>query len=627
MTTPVGGANQRQYLSQIKAWVLYDWADSAFATTVLATVLPIFYASVVGITLPSESTATRYYTITLGLGLAVVALASPLLGILADLGRKKKRFLAGSVALGTIATGLLALTGEGQWLAASVLAVLANAGFATGNVFYDSLLPHVARPEDRDRVSARGYAFGYLGGGLLLVVNAAMIFALGLELGARLSFLTVAVWWAYFSLPLFRRVPEPPADSLEDRANGLSASWTRLQDTFRHLRRYRELFRFLLAFLVYNDGINTVILVAAIYGTELGFSATELILAIVLVQFAGIGFSLLFGRIPSPAEPKRSVFIAFVLFNLVALPGVGILASRSLDRETVGRPGPPFVTEGEFLGEGEYQLTATAGRARFSFNGERIQVRYTAGPDRGEWDVLLDGVAVKEGDEPLTIDGYNRVERIRERIQITAATPGHHTLEIVATDRRDPDATGNLLSPETVEVQSPLRRANLAALFGGLVLLELIGAVVAMQAGPRLPFRWLGRVDTKRTIMLALAVYAVIAVWGFFLDTLIEFWFLALMVAMVQGGSQALSRSLYASLSPPERSGEFFGFFSVVSKFAAILGPLLFALVNSIWDSSRPAVASLAVFFIAGALLLARVNVEEGVASASRGSPPPADKH
>jgi len=624
MTTQVGyqGVTPRQYRSRIKAWVLYDWADSAFATTVLATVLPIFYATVVGSTLPSESAATRYYTITLSLGLALVALASPLLGTLADLGRKKKPFLAGSVALGTIATALLATLGDGQWLAASVLAVLANAGFATGNVFYDSLLPHVARPEDRDSVSARGYAFGYLGGGILLMVNAAMIFGMGVQLGARLSFLTVAIWWAYFSLPLFRRVPEPPADTVEGTATGWTASWIRLEDTFRHLRRHRELFRFLITFLVYNDGINTVILVAAIYGAELGFSTTELILAILLVQFAGIGFSLLFGRIPNPAEPRRGVFLAFVIFNLVALPGVGIIASRTLDRETVGRPGLPFVTEGEFVGEGEYPLTAINGRTAFSFNGERVEVRYTAGPDRGEWDVLLDGVPALDGDEPLTIDAYNRVERKRERILVTANTPGHHTLEIVATDRRDPDATGNFLSPETVEVEPPLRRANLLALFGGLALLELVGAGLAMLVGRRMAPGWVSRMDTKRTIMLALAVYAVIAVWGFFLDTLIEFWFLALMVATVQGGSQALSRSLYASLSPPERSGEFFGFFSVVSKFSAILGPLLFALVNSIWDSSRPAVASLAVFFVAGALLLARVNVEEGVASALPGESP-----
>jgi len=295
---------ERSYRRVVNAWCMYDWANSAFATTILAAVLPVYYSQVAGATLPSEATATAYWSLGLSISLLIVAVLSPILGTVSDVMRGKKRFLALFAGIGILGTALLVVVTTGDWLLGSILAILGRVGFNGSITFYDALLPHVAREDDRDRVSARGYAMGYLGGGLLLAVNVAMIMFLPGTWGPRLSFLSVAIWWAVFSIPLFRRVPEPPAATatLAPGQSVLRVSWERIVGTFKDIRRYRQLFKYLIAFLIYNDGIGTIIGVAAIYGAELGFGSTELILALLLVQFAGIPFSLIFGRLPKPAE-------------------------------------------------------------------------------------------------------------------------------------------------------------------------------------------------------------------------------------------------------------------------------------------------------------------------------------
>jgi len=560
-----------------------------------------------------------------------------------------------------VATGLLVFVGSGDWLLASILFIVGRVGFGAANVFYDALLPHVAREEDQDRVSTRGYATGYLGGGLLLAINAAMIFIIGPEGGARLSFLSVAVWWAVFSIPIMRRVPEPPSDTAElgEGESILAVSFGRLKETLANIRRFKELFRFLIAFLIYNDGIGTIIGVAAIYGAELGFGATELILALLLVQFTGIPFALIFGRIPDRTEKHRRAFLAFVVFNLVALPLVGVIGARVLDADTVGRPGAPFETSGAFVGEGEYgtdsfgvlpadawelrtedelgtgarrdyAVTGAAGsQLRFTFTGREVEVTYRSGPDGGSFAVLVDGQEPTDidgftidgydpdeteptGEDGLTIDAYNPKERFEEVARIDVATPGEHELILVALRNLDDDQTGSVMGIGQIEVLDPTRTSSLGAILGLLVVLEAIGLVFAFGPGKRLMGGVVDRFDTKHTILLSLVVYAVIAVWGFTLNAVIEFWFLAFMVATVQGGSQALSRSLYAAMSPTSQSGEFFGFFSIMSKFSALIGPLVFFVAVQAFGSSRPAVLAIIVFFIAGGFLLNKVDVEEG---------------
>ena len=655
------GIDETEYQRRIRAWTMYDWANSAFATTILAAVLPIYYSQVAGDTLPSAAVATAYWTAGLSIALFIVAIISPILGTISDIRRGKTRFLSISVGFGVVATGLLVLVGSGDWLLASILFIVGRVGFGAANVFYDALLPHVAREEDQDRVSTRGYAMGYLGGGLLLAVNAVMIFVLGPEGGARLSFLSVAVWWAVFSIPILRRVPEPPSDTeeLEEGETLLSVSFGRLKETLAHIRRFRQLFRFLIAFLIYNDGIGTIIGVAAIYGAELGFGATELILALLLVQFVGIPFALIFGRIPDRTEARRQTFLAFIVFNLFALPLVGVVGARALDADTVGRPGPAFETAGAFVGEGEfgaddfgllppdawqlrteddlgtgarrdYVFTGAANaQLRFTFTGREVEVTYRAGPDGGSYAVLVDGKEPTEiegftidgfapdeseppGEDGLSIDAYNPKERFEEAARIDVGSPGEHELILVNLRNLDRDRDGTVMGIGRIEVLEPTRTSSLGFILGLLVLVELAGLAFAFGPGKSWVSGLAERLDTKHTILLSLVVYSVIAVWGFILNAVIEFWFLAFMVATVQGGSQALSRSLYSSMSPTSQSGEFFGFFSIMSKFSALLGPLVFFLAVQAFGSSRPAVLAIIVFFIAGGLLLRRVDVEEG---------------
>ena len=639
---------ERAYNKIVNAWCMYDWANSAFATTILAAVLPVYYSQVAGATLPSEARATAYWSMGISLSLFIAAIISPILGTISDVMRGKKRFLATFAGLGIVGTGLLVLVDTGDWLLASILFILGRLGFTASLVFADALLPHIARKDDQDRVSTRGYAMGYLGGGLLLAINVVMIQFLPGTWGPRLSFLSVAIWWAIFTIPILTRVPEPPSATVAPSPGKsvIAASFARLRETARDIRHYGELFKYLLAFLIYNDGIGTIISVSAIYGAELGFGSVELILALLLVQFAGIPFSLIFGRLPSPTEKRRPIFMAVILFNLILAPLVGVVGARALPGELTGAPLPPYETSGGAVGEGVYlagtdalactgawdshnvpadevgadnDVTYTASdeagaRCDFSFNGQKVEVTYSTGPDHGVWAVEIDGAPLLDEDTggQVTVDGYNRTIRYGVRVFFVAEEPGAHVLSLANTGEKGTDSQGTVAALAQVMVLPPIRQSNLGAILGLIAVMEVIAVGLALLLGRPLFSGLAERMDTRRSIILALVVYAVIAVWGYFLNSVIEFWLLAWMVATVQGGSQALSRSLYASMSPSSKSGEFFGLYGVMEKFSAIIGPLLFAAAAATFDSSRPAVLSLIVIFGLGIYLLTRVDIDKG---------------
>ena len=660
--TPASQLDDATYRRRVRAWTLYDWANSAFATTILAAVLPTYYSDVAGIGIAatveaSKAIASGYWATTLAIGLFIVAVLSPILGAIADIKRGKKRLLAITAGVGIVATGLLVLVSTGDWLLASALFIVGRIGFGAANVFYDALLPHVARPEDVDAVSTRGYAMGYLGGGLLLAVNIGMIFALPGAWGARLSFVSVALWWAVFTIPILREVPEPPAADLGDRrANPVAASFARLRETFRDIRNYRELLKFLVAFWIYNDGIGTIIGVAAVYGAALGLGTVEVVGALLLVQFVGIPFSIMFGRIPSKAETRRAFFLAFVLWNAVTLPLLGFALVRALPAEVTGAPFPPYPASGAAVGSGVYQngdaaialegewreepisgasyaVTDDPGAtARITFNGHGVRITRALGPDYGIAALELDGAPLMEEVDgqmqPALLDSVSPDVRQAEPYTVEAVTldaegdealaAGVHTLVIRNTGERNPASTGVRLAIDLIEVMEPPRRSNILAVLGILAANEVIGLALCWLGLHRAARGLAARITTKRAILLALAIYAAVAVWGYFLDSVLEFWLLAFMVATVQGGSQALSRSLYASMAPRAKSGEFFGFFSVSEKFAGIAGPLIFGAVIALttattgMPSPRPAVFSIVLLFVFGGLLLARVDEREG---------------
>jgi UMF1 family MFS transporter len=417
---------------ELRAWAMYDWANSAFWTTVIVAVFPPFFSEYAAAGMaPAEATSRFAWATTVAV--ALVAVLGPLLGAVADHRALKKPMLAVFMAIGVAATLLMATIDRGAWMWAALLFMIANIGVAATLVFHESLLPHIAAPEEMDRVCAASYAIGYLGGGLLLLVNLAWIltpstFGLPDAVAAiKLSLASVGVWWLVFSLPLLLRVPEPavvlqPGETSRD--NPARVAFARVWATFHDLRHQRQAFLMLMAFLLYNDGIQTIIRMASIYGAEIGIDRNASIAAFVIVQFVGVPCSVLFG----------------------------MLADR-------------------------------------------------------------------------------------------------------------------------------------------------IGA--------------------KTSIFLSLVVYTGISVLGYFMTTTWHFFVLAFLVGTVQGGSQALSRSLFARMIPKHKSSEYFGFFAVFEKFAGIFGPALFAASVTLFGSSRAAVLSVIVFFMCGALVLTRVNVAAGEAEAA----------
>ena len=652
--------DEARYKRRINAWAMYDWANSAFATTILASLLPIYYSTVAGSTLPSEATATAYWSLTISFSLFVLAILSPILGTISDVMRSKKRFLSIFIGLGVVGTGLLVFVNTGDWLLASLVFVLGRIGFGGSIVFYDALLPHVARPQDRDWVSTRGYALGYLGGGLLLAINVAMFFFIPDSLfenaGLRLSFLSVAIWWLVFSLPILRRVPEPPSlgASLIDETV-LGASIKRLRATFGNIRKYRELFKYLMAFLIYNDAIGTIIAVAAIYGAELGFELTELVLAILLVQFVGIPFSIIFGRLPAHNDSRAPFYLAFILINAIALPLLGLGLAASLPADVSGAQPLPYQSVDARVGEGSYALDSgyfeaagvwqaltvpgadlvgeglmgsltaaltgvpadltyalsdeTGATQTLLYNGQHVQLTYRRAPDGGLIGFRLNGDALLDADgQPVIIDTYGETIRYGETSTLEVAAAGQHALEIVNASS---DPKRSAIAVSQVEVQVAARQSSLPVIAAIILAFEVLALAVAWL----LKSRFVGlsnRLDTRRSILLSLLVYSIVACWGFLLNSTVEFWMLAVMVAMVQGGSQALSRSLYASLCPKAKSGEFFGFYAIMEKFASIIGPLIFAFAGIALGSTRPAILSLIALFVLGGYLLSRVDIGAG---------------
>jgi MFS transporter, UMF1 family len=639
--------SEKEYKRRIRAWTMYDWANSAFATTIMAAVLPVYYSQVAGATLPSAAIATAYWSTGLSISIFIVALLSPILGTISDVMRGKKKFLSFFVAVGVIGTGLIVLVDTGDWLLASILFIMGRVGFAGANVFYDALLPHIAKDEDLDVVSTRGYALGYLGGGLLLAINIIMIQLLPGTWGPRLSFLSVAIWWAVFSIPIFRQVPEPPAATAE-LAPGESVvmvSFRRIWQTIKDIRQYKELFKYLIAFLIYIDGVGTIIGVAVIYGAELGFGSIELIAALLMVQFVGIPYSLIFGRLPSKNETRRAFYLTFVLFNIIALPLIGVLGSLLLPADIVGAQPAPFTSTATAVGEGIYAVADSAitysgdwqlrtlsaaelgtesdvqyifatdpgATITLKFNGQKLELTHSNGPDHGIWAVEMDGVPLLDEDgELVVIDAYNATSRYEVVTEVLALQPGEHTLTLVNTGESNPESSGTTFGLAKIIVLPPLRQSNLLLIIGLIFAVQVVGLLLALLLGKPLFGKLALTIDTRRGILIALAIYTIVAVWGYFIDSVIEFWFLAWMVAVVQGGSQALSRSLFSAMVPAAKSGEFFGLFGIMEKFSAILGPLVFAWTAATFGSSRPAVLILIVFFAVGGFLLTRVNITEG---------------
>jgi UMF1 family MFS transporter len=307
---------------------MYDWANSAFSTTVMAGFAPILFKEYWGAGADASETSFRL-GLTNSLASLLIALMAPALGSIADAGGVRKRFLFVCTALGVIATAALAAVGRGQWNAAAMVFGIAVVAFSAAMVFYDALLMDVSTPATSDRVSARGFALGYLGGGVLFAVNVFMTLKphwFGLAdatAAARISFLTVALWWALFSIPLFRHVHERGARAASAPRGfaTIRAGFSQLAETFGHLRRHREAFLFLIGYWLYIDGVSTIVRMAVDYGISLGFPSSALIGALLLTQFVGFPASIAFGRIGEKYGARAGIFIAIAVYIGICLWG------------------------------------------------------------------------------------------------------------------------------------------------------------------------------------------------------------------------------------------------------------------------------------------------------------------
>lgn len=405
---------------QIFAWAFYDWANSAFATVVIAGFFPIFFKEFWSIGIESTVSTFRLGVANSVASLIVLILA-PVLGAIADQGALKKRFLLMFACVGVVATAWLGGVGQGLWLYAAVIYVIATIGFSGANVLYDALIVDVAPKNKYDSVSGIGFSLGYLGGGLLFALCVVISlrpewFGLASSIQAvRISFFITAVWWAVFSLPLFWYVQEKQTERLKLK-DSVSKGVQQLAQTFRDIKKYKPVVIFLVAYWLYIDGVDTIVRMAVDYGLALGFTPQNLITALLLVQFIGFPSALVFG--------------------------------------------------------------------------------------------------------------------------------------------------------------------------------------------------WLGgKIGPKRGILIGLSVYFGITVWAYSIAETWEFYGIAIAIGLVQGGVQALSRSLYASLIPADSAAEFFGFYNFLGKFAAVIGPVMMGWVALVTGSSRVSILSILILFIAGGLLLTRVRM------------------
>jgi MFS transporter, UMF1 family len=317
----------------IFGWAMYDWANSAFATTVMASFFPIFFKEywTVG-TDPVVSTAQLGFANSAA-GI-LVALVAPILGAIADRGEAKKPFLLFFAAIGIVATSALYLVPRGNWETAAGCYVAAMVGFAGSIIFYDSLLTTVAPEARRDFVSSLGFSMGYLGGGVLFALNVWMALspaAFGLQdsgHGVKLSFLSVGLWWAIFSLPLILLVRERTGTTRRAPATVVREGLGQLRDTLRQIRHLKTIFLFLAAYWLYIDGVDTIIVMALDYGLSIGFRAEDLIVALLITQFIGFPSALVFGWLGERIGAKRAILIGIGVYLFISVYGAFIEDKR-----------------------------------------------------------------------------------------------------------------------------------------------------------------------------------------------------------------------------------------------------------------------------------------------------------
>jgi len=315
---------QRKLSKKAWKWAFYDWANSGFATTVMAGFFPIFFKSYWAGNLDAAESTFVIGSVNSLIGL-LIAISAPILGAIADAGKTKKKFLFIFATLGILATGYLFFIPESSWKLAVLFYGLGVIGFSGGNIFYDALIVSVSSPKERNKTSSLGFSLGYLGGGILFLFNVIMYlnpewFGLSGPADAVLwSFMSVAIWWLIFSIPLLLGVKEREDSRVDKNKNVVGTAFSNLLNTARSVRNYRKVVIFLFAYFLYMDGVDTIIRMATSYGSDIGLSASSMISALLLTQFIGFPATLVFGLYADKFGYKESLSFAIVVYIGVVL--------------------------------------------------------------------------------------------------------------------------------------------------------------------------------------------------------------------------------------------------------------------------------------------------------------------
>ncbi|MDY6933603.1 MAG: MFS transporter [Spirochaetota bacterium] len=313
----------------IFGWGMYDWANSAYVTSIMAVFFPIFFNQFWSI-----DTDTTINTARLGMANSIagifIAMVAPILGAIADKGTSKRKFLFFFTYLGIVMSSSLYLVAKGSWQIAIILYILATIGFSGGNIFYDSLITGIASEEKIDFVSSLGYSLGYLGGGILLSLNVWMTLSpktfgfTSIDEAVRWSFLSVSIWWALFSVPLFLFVKEPASEKEKPTVGMIKSGFIQLKETFQQVRHMKTIFLFLISYWLYIDGVDTIIRMAVDYGISIGLKSNNIVLALLITQFIGFPSSIAFGYLGGRIGTKRAIFIAIIVYLFVTIWGAFI---------------------------------------------------------------------------------------------------------------------------------------------------------------------------------------------------------------------------------------------------------------------------------------------------------------
>lgn len=543
----------------IRAWCMYDWANSGFATSGLTAILPFYFVFLFREQLGESAdffgisfTGSSMWSFGIAFSTALVVITSPVLGVIADRAAIKKTLLLIYTAVGALAVALSFFSAwtAHPWAWLFGMLIISNVGLAGAQVFYNSLLPHLAPNELLDDVSSRGYAYGYIGGGLLLLVHLVVIQLTQdteiADLMVRVSLVSIAVWWFGWAIWTLKVVPEPPTYTSVSRLGAweaISVGFTELRRTFKEVRAFKVVVIYLAAYLLFNDAVQTVPAVSGAFAADtLALPLIFIMATILIIQFVAGGGAMFFGWLAARISTKRALTVSLVGWAVIVLFGVAIVPLVPTDHQDF-----------------DYRLSHRAESGRYV-----IEALPELG-DSPEDTMWADEVGQLDEGDTLGGEGARRLLE-----DVGASEYSSYSLSI----------RGGALDGQTAI--GPLHPSTLGA-----------GAI-----------DWWPQI-VRDTLWKPLGLQA-----GY------QFLLLGVFVGVVIGGSQALARSLFAQITPETRSGEFFAFFGFMNKVSSVFGPTLYILFTDIYDT-RVAITSILVVLLAGIVLLQWVNVVVGAQAAA----------